>query len=777
MEPFGSPPDMCVLGTRTLVYGRNGSGKTTISEALRLTAADQLAGPTVLNLIAVDNGSEAMIRLSANTGPRIFVFNRHYIEDELRGFLDGDDKSPPIVVKLGKENIQAEEDLQDTLKSIEVLTVRHDIIRRRDRELENEIDSLERKIKDAIISALSPGDAGKYNPQSFNVTRVRQVLKRGALTQLDSKALASKIAIANAPDSAVVIAPSTDWPIVAIDRLQTTFDSLLTREVVSTVLPELSEHADVSEWVEQGVSLHQEGDTCRFCQTGTITAELLTKYHEHFSTSLSELRVDLVTEKQRILSEVDNIKTWLEAAPTPRLLQPDYQASYTSELATVQEESKKLIGALDSLVALLDTRLADPLSPLVQSQRPTDEAPQVAVAKLLNLINKSNGTIATARQSREQARTAVESHFAAIESKDIDRLQGKRLKLVPRAIKTIDDRAARLERQASDLRAVQEDTASMASAIDSDICAHYGHSHLRVRPSADGKGYVVTRDGEPARMLSEGERNALAFTYFLRTLEADGVKPNESLVVIDDPVSSLDRDAIFSVFALAKERTKNFAQVVFLTHDYEYFRLLLRDHAKQYGKSKGLIANGDGNEARTPSVSVLEAVTREPGGDSSRLCEVKEMPASLVNHPSEYFYLFHKVANAVLGPDPTELPLLGNVNRRLIEGFLAFRAPNITDFQGQIDAVVRDSSIDPVLAERVVKFLHSQSHRNEPRAEAAIDLQGIENQLAAALAFMRVVDEAHFLGMCKALSIETSSLVSRLPTVPMVSAAPATLPA
>jgi len=51
----------------------------------------------------------------------------------------------------------------------------------------------------------------------------------------------------------------------------------------------------------------------------------------------------------------------------------------------------------------------------------------------------------------------------------------------------------------------------------------------------------VTRNGAVASDLSEGERNAIAFSFYLSSLDAGNVDHKSTLIVIDDPVTSLDQ--------------------------------------------------------------------------------------------------------------------------------------------------------------------------------------------------------------------------------------------
>jgi len=66
---------------------------------------------------------------------------------------------------------------------------------------------------------------------------------------------------------------------------------------------------------------------------------------------------------------------------------------------------------------------------------------------------------------------------------------------------------------------------------------------------------VVREDGKIAIKLSEGERNFIAFLYFYNLVRgshySDGVK--DKIVVIDDPVSSMDSNTLFIVSAIVRE--------------------------------------------------------------------------------------------------------------------------------------------------------------------------------------------------------------------------------
>ncbi|MDL2294622.1 AAA family ATPase, partial [Ruminococcaceae bacterium OttesenSCG-928-D13] len=92
---------------------------------------------------------------------------------------------------------------------------------------------------------------------------------------------------------------------------------------------------------------------------------------------------------------------------------------------------------------------------------------------------------------------------------------------------------------------------------------------------------VVRYDGTVASNLSEGERNFIAFLYFyhlVRGAHADTEIGKDKIVVIDDPVSSMDSSVLFIVSTLVREML----EVCFNNTEYrENQREIQGDYIKQ----------------------------------------------------------------------------------------------------------------------------------------------------------------------------------------------------
>jgi wobble nucleotide-excising tRNase len=756
-KPFEHKGDTCVLGRRTVIYGRNGSGKTTLSEILRLAlSGGDTDGVTVSASIRQAN-STSSARLGSREFPwSILVYNRFYVQESLNLFLEGSAGSPTIL-KLGATNVAATLELESVRASLTVLGQRREALVGLRRALVAERDGREKEVKSDVISALAASDPSYYNSTRFQVTRAKALLRDAAAIQLSPTDLERETVVAK---SAIVqpISPPAPWPSTSVGLKDVINDELLGVEVESQAVPRLTESAAVANWVEKGLGLHNEGDVCEFCQQGVISGELLNLYARHFSEALEALRVRLQEAKIYLNGVRDAIDAWLLALPSTDSLLIDFREAIQLESRSLAGVGARIQAQIDEAVSLIERRLADPLKPLAAEDQLASDFIVADTSAFEHLVAENNSACLVQVERKKAAQGAVEQHYGAA-SRSFYAARENRIVLAERANHTLDKREASLRTRAQVLEESQQDTGRMAMEIDADLREHFGHGHLKITVSEDGKGYLVKRGKKTAKRLSEGERNAIAFAYFLRSLEGEGVDPDKSIVVIDDPVTSMDKESMFAGFALAEERTKSFAQVIILTHDYEYFRLQLGARANARQKSEARIKANDSSERAYPAVSVLEILATVDPVSGNRTSSLRQMPPSLVRHPSEYHYLFLKVAEAVRDGDHAALPLLGNAARRLLEGFTSFRAPSGDNFQQKVDSIKKASSIDEVLARRVVKFLHGQSHREEPRPSAALDFPSIETELKSALQFIQKADADHFTEMCKAVEIDEAALI------------------
>lgn len=123
---------------------------------------------------------------------------------------------------------------------------------------------------------------------------------------------------------------------------------------------------------------------------------------------------------------------------------------------------------------------------------------------------------------------------------------------------------------------------------------------LKAKECAQNTYEVIRPDGSIAEKLSEGERNFIAFLYFYHlvkgSLSSEEVK--EKIVVIDDPVSSMDSSALFIVSSLVREMIEvcynntdyrspkvdgdYIKQIFILTHNVYFHKEITHHQEKRY---------------------------------------------------------------------------------------------------------------------------------------------------------------------------------------------------
>src|SRR5690625_1080187 len=75
------------LGKRTIVYGHNGSGKSTVSELLLSLAESSSATGVIWE---DEKGYKTAVRAGGNSPlPHMAVYTRRWVEENLSAFLDG----------------------------------------------------------------------------------------------------------------------------------------------------------------------------------------------------------------------------------------------------------------------------------------------------------------------------------------------------------------------------------------------------------------------------------------------------------------------------------------------------------------------------------------------------------------------------------------------------------------------------------------------------------------------------------------------------------------
>lgn len=501
--------------------------------------------------------------------------------------------------------------------------------------------------------------------------------------------------------------------------------------------------------------LHEGLDHCLFC-TGAVTGERRTQLARHFDESWLQIRskakdlLDAVTRERQMLS------AWYSNLPVTGSLVGDLQPAYGQALDKAKAEVDERVAALEAVEIAVGEKVNDPSS--------TPEAPDWSV-----LVNPPS-TTALGRGVTEH-NDQVHRHSEVIAERKqtvLNRLIGSHseafrgLKEMTRELgtkSTASIKAAELaEHRLDELRQAQFTTKDMADTLTRDLARVYGKDHLSVAVTEDGKSYACRRGDKPGTDLSDGERTTLSLLYFLRKLEDEqvpGGDPLQRIVVIDDPSSSLDREALFATHQWLMDTLKSFGQYIVLTHDFSLLRLFLKSHKNAWGKSMKKVNDGDVDEARFPKVSFLEMHAVVVDGE--RRSKIGKLPKLLLNNTSEYAYLFSMVMAGIADSEDHErLFLLPNAARRVLEVFASYKAPHRTDFLQALEVLVQAQDGEPY--RDVYDFCNRFSHGEGSESFDVLDARAVSGQIRRCMEFLRAVDGEHFERMCAATSTNPAVL-------------------
>lgn len=178
------------------------------------------------------------------------------------------------------------------------------------------------------------------------------------------------------------------------------------------------------------------------------------------------------------------------------------------------------------------------------------------------LIKANNDVVSAKKTSKAKCRTEIMQYLAFILAADVESYLDEDAQL-DKDIAEITERGKKIKKEIGELTteisALNKHNANTEAAIDSinKILKDSGFQgfSIRAKEGVENVYEVIREDGSIAENLSEGERNFIAFLYFYHqvrgSMSSEVLK--EKIVVIDDPVSSMDSTALFLVSAIVRE--------------------------------------------------------------------------------------------------------------------------------------------------------------------------------------------------------------------------------
>ena len=688
------------FGRFNLIYGWNGSGKSTLSYVLRsLERREQPeAGTVSLELDGRDRavmGNEFSELLPDEISIR--VFNQDFVNATVFP-VNGDDVDIDPIFVLGENSADVQRRLDALMVERTAATsLRNDARNRADdtkARLERHASSAAKIVKETLGGRGDPTYRNYFRPQFEQRAKVMienggatsHVLPEAERQRLDDVQRARLRDRIEAPPEI-----SVDVRTVALRTSVLLQRSALSASAIQSLLGD----AELTTWVRDGLALHADRDSenCLYCEQA-LPAERTARLMAHFDDAYQRLsdEVDTAIEDYRTIDA--QVSKASSGIPPRDGLYEDLVTAYDaaqSDLRRRLSELQRFIAAQSDSLEAKKARLHEPM-PFADVELPAGDDLTNHVA---DIVRQHNERCDEFDDRVADARKALESHIVAGQLPAYEELSAALAHAEEQADQAAQD-FARLTREIDALERQVRDDRIPADRLNDDLRAYLGHDQLQLEVREHG--YAVVRDGEPARHPSDGERAAIALLYFLRSLDDHRFDLKTGVVVLDDPVSSLDENALHLAAGLIRARTKNAMQLFVLTHNFNFFRQV-RDWFESANR------NADGKTAEPPGHFYMLRPTLKHDHRTSALAPLDPL---LQQYQSDYHFLFSRIYAAANPPNGTleDVYPLPNLTRRFLEAFLAFKLPGPQTLRDKLN----DVDFDDARKARIVSFVHTYSH-------------------------------------------------------------------
>lgn len=522
----------------------------------------------------------------------------------------------------------------------------------------------------------------------------------------------------------------------------------------AVVLDELHQHPTMVSWIKDGHQYHTEQSltTCLLC-AGELSDARKAALSAALGDKIEALMADVAIAEKRARALPMSSGLDPRTFPKSTELEPSLEARYTAQINEYGAAVEGIQSLLAEVMAVLSARREKPteivsihcLSSVVNERLDNLVASLDGVNQL---ISEHNLAVKEFSKRQEEASGAILRHYLAEGLEQYS--SGKNAAEADVAAKaSASAEVEEIEKSISTLKEKVRTHGPAASRITKLVHAYLGHKELTI--VAGDKGYSLCRNGKPVKgQPSEGEKTAIALCYFITTLEAEGRQLKNLIVVVDDPISSLDTKAMNYACALLLRHLEKAKQIFVLTHN---------QHCMNEFKKAWKPLTEPRNSKTEATGRLLFMDVQVPDGSSTRRSQIVEMSPLLRHYDSEYHFLCHELLKFEgSGTDhASNLLLIPNAMRRVLEIFLAFKVPGNGPIKDKLTKLCEShKDLDPVRMVALERLSQVESHSDsldDLTGHSPMIIEEVRETCHALLELMAIADPPHTAAIrrqCKA---------------------------
>lgn len=717
-----------------VIYGWNGTGKTTLSRIFRsfeLNSKHEDFKQCEFEVELYDGTKKTHNELDQLSNIR--VFNSDFVEENIQ-WKSTESK---IVFYVGKEDAELSKEIDEKTKqkkSLEkTLPEKEKLSKKNKSAFEGYVRAEASKIKSALTT---PGKRDKFS--SYDRRDLEEALSKFSTTNprtFKDEEIAEKNKIIQGTPLALIQPVNIQLPDfkLIIEKMK----ELGETTVLSQIISSLKEDSEISNWVHHGLGLHKnkKTDVCLYCGNN-IDPHRVQSLEAHFSDALdkfqSTCRQYEQTLQQRKLHfpEVNPLQFYLEL-----------REEVESKTVIIGELVKNINGFVDELIKFVAIKRDRPFEVVQLDFQELDIAEDIkAFSKSLEELN---ALISKHREVSVNFDTKINETKLEIEEHYISLLKGEFLELQALASSSSEAFVSDQQQITSLNAEISEKQNKLSSAglavekFNELLHKFLGRKDISIE-LRDDKAFTFKRGELYAKNLSEGEKTAIAFIYFIIKLREHGFKVQDACIVVDDPISSLDSNSLYSAFGFMKEAVRDAKQIVILTHNFYFLKQVNewfhRIPGKKFPKSYFMTS---------PRLS-----------ESGRETTIVKMDDLLKDYHSEYQYLFKKLYEYSRLENQNLETYYGvpNLARKFMETWISFKDLRPAELTNKFDKLDYDYS----KKQRIISFLHANSHSGQEGLDTFDPtlLQETPNVIKDIFTMLGIIDKPHYEAL---LSVVTPS--------------------
>ncbi|MGL2409563.1 ATP-binding protein [Helicobacter pylori] len=595
------------LNSINFIYGANGSGKTTTSRFLKNLAENGIE----------DKFANSKIAWYNNESLKIEVYNKQFKEEQFRN------SQVKGIFTLGKKTNENLEKIESKTKSINEEKEKKKKNKESLQKLEQERKEKEKDFTDSCWEKLY-----KKNEEDFKEIlegfKCKEKFKEKILKEFENDKYNQSeiVGLEKLKEKIEIVFGENQTELALLECNLTDFDfienhSIWEQKIVGSgdaAIADLIKRLSNEDWVAWGREYIKDNSICPFCQKETITEEFKKQLESYFDTSYQE---SIETIKEKMEDYASRTAGALERLD--KIVETE-QKNQQTKLDT--ENLKIIIETLRSKINGNQQKMLDKSKEMSRNFKLDSTKNEIDAIK--DLIKKANEQIANYNEMikdiEKQKKSCKEQtwKFLVNEFKsDIQEYNKKYCGLekgINNLEKAISENQEEVKKLENEIKELEKNMVSIKPIVNeiNTLLKGYGFTNFGLACTEDEKFYRIQREDDQlvGETLSEGEVTFITFLYYYHlakgSLKENDISKNKVLV-IDDPISSLDSNILFMVSVLVKDLMKetmeektNIKQIIILTHNtYFYKEITLEYDLKCYqGKYSFWIIKKDNNVSK-----------------------------------------------------------------------------------------------------------------------------------------------------------------------------------